>query len=119
MAIMGGSTCIARFSNNSIYPDKEKIRGFIQENNLDNVDLKAVKDLFDGKNLYCFINGHFIMFSVLKFVSSKLHKRNISATSLYDNAYNNCNSCRRKCRDYIELREKAQSLVQNYLNSID
>ena len=119
ISILGGNSTIAKFSNNNaIYPEEKKIKNFIQFNKLDNINVKDIKKLFIGKNIYHFLNGHFITFSIGQFVTSKLNTRKIANDTLYDNAYNNCLFCKVKCSDYNEIKNQAQTIIRNYINNI-
>jgi len=114
ISILGSQHSVAKLSSNGIYPKREKIKSFIVKLNLHEVDISAIRSLFKGKNIYNYINGHFISYSVCKFISSKI-PHNIQTSQLYNYTYGNCELCKNKCLDFKNLQKRIQQVIKNYL----
>lgn len=118
ISILGGDSKITKFlDNDSPYPNKDKIDNFIDNNNLSSIDITEIKELFKGKDKYNYLNGHFITFSIVNFIKQNLKHRSIGPETLYDNAYQNCATCKKKCKDYNEIKENAKKVIDYYIET--
>lgn len=118
ISILGGDSKITKFLDGaSLYPSKDKIDSFINNNNLSNIDISKIKELFNGKDKYNYLNGHFITFSIVNFIKQNLKHRSIGPESLYDNAYQNCATCKKKCKDYNEIKKNAKDVIDYYIET--
>lgn len=118
ISILGGDSKITKFlENGAIYPDKDKIDNFIKNNNLANIEITEIKNLFREKDKYNYLNGHFITFSIVNFIKQNLKQRKIGPETLYDNAYQNCAICKKKCKDYVEIINNAQKAFNYYVKA--
>ncbi len=118
--ILGSDKSIASLSENNKYiPNRDKIRNFINNNKLDKIDISDMKEKFKNKNIYYFLNGHFISHSIYTFLSSKTKRKGtkIGKTNLYTYLYDYCSNCKNKCPDYKNIESKASLIIQNFINA--
>lgn len=114
--ILGSNANVAVFTEKKCYiPNAEKIKKFIKDNNLNNILVDDIKRKFKEKNLYHYLNGHFITFSVYAFLSSKIKRKHlqIGKTNLYAYLYDYCSNCKSKCSDYIKIEEHARQILDS------
>lgn len=118
LKILGSKNSIKRFCNeNSYIPEKELIDDFIKSNNLQNINTDDINKKFKNKNLYHFLNGHFIRYAVQLYIQKKSTRKNIKEADLYDNSYDVCLLCNQNC-DYKDLKQQAKNIIDFYINKI-
>lgn len=114
LKILGSDSNIANFTiNNNYLPEINKIDEFIENNHLKDVDISDIEKLFEDKNLFCFLNGHFITFSIFTFINSKISKgkMKLGKEMLYNFLYDYCPNCTNKCSDFINVVNQLQTAI--------
>ena len=113
--ILGSSHSIAKFTHqNNFLPDKEKIKKFIFDNNLQEINTDNLKQKFKDKNLFYFLNGHFIFHSICKYLSVKINRKGcqMNKSNLYGHLYDYCVQCNNKCKDYASIKNSAKAILE-------
>lgn len=112
--ILGSNQSVAKYMVSKDYlPNKDKLTEFIIENNLNEIDIDEIKNKFKDKNLFYFLNGHFILHSICMFISRKIKRKGcqMNKANLYGHLYDYCYKCKNKCKDYATIENSAKKAL--------
>ncbi len=122
LSILGSNSNIAKFTTKNNYlPDTDKIDNFIENNHINIINTDDIENLFNDKNLFYFLNGHFITYSIFTFINTQIKKgkMKLGKDSLYMLLYEYCPNCRNKCSDFSSVINRLETAVNGMIKKFE